>query len=701
MGDAILEVLSVSVLGEHLTLAPRPDSKDKEVTLRPIVESGTMRIEQGRVYTLEGANQSGKSTLIGAILGAYAVNRPPSKTRRSWLPLGRASALRVEISLKIDGKLVQKQSIPRSLRTGIVGIFQDDTLIPTMTIEEQFLLRHAARGISALNLHLRQMSRSQLDNTPLPERVSRGNFIDRIFPLPTGERDEDDVRAEATQLLRAFSTTDTDFTDILDRKPHELSGGAVAVARIVQALLTKNLRVLFLDEVFRGVQKEVWPRIVRALRRNAMDRKIAIVAVTHVVDEIVEWRPHSRFAIEEQQLRKKDAHPYFLVAKGINIEPRLFPIFEIEEQMFGASDKAWPWTPYFVGPAVLFFDENVASHPLLEALRGDFRARGMNVIEIPVTAKEADKNFQRLQAVINEIFTRLDVPVRSVFIVGGGIVLNFAGFVASILNRGQLECVLLPTTLTAIADVIVGSKTGLNYFGRPKPNQSVYMRKHAVGTYFNPSCAVISASSLHGLSGESLRLGLAEIVKHGVAQDSELLDQALRELAASNPDPARCYGLAKTVCELKAEILAIDPDEEGIGRVLQVGHLHAHALERAMDFEIQHTQSVYWGILMDILLSNTKDEKGSPAFDAIVKRLASSGVLPADRLLALPVDKLLESYQLDTKSFHYDGGGFSVLRIPVLGHYKYPFATEPDLAMIPLSSIRSAIEEIRRHVSVP
>lgn len=506
-GPAIIDVLSVNTSrstrrsGRLFGAA----TTDKQT----LIENGAFRVEAGKVITLEGGNQSGKSTLIGAMLGVFAddSNITDYQNVRWYHPKLRSDArLSVDLMMKIDGKNISRHSIRNSIELGLVGVFQDDDLIPTMTIEEQILLRHAASGLNSIVLYANARASNVGAQLPVEENPL-ASWLNRIFPLPAAARREKEVLRDAQEILKSFSTPTTDYTQLLSARPSELSGGAKAVARLAQALLTPNLRVLFLDEVFRGVERGVWPGIVGQLRKKVEEDGISIVAVTHVLDEVVEWRPNIRYEIQNKVLSRLDEVEYEFVAKGVDFSRRSYPVFDIScEPLEGAK----PWLQYIQGDTLLVVDEAVQDLDLVNIITSDVRSVPYECRTLLLKGEETQKNLRELPTLLEGALAGMERPYRTVLLVGGGVTLNFAGFLASILNRGQVELVIVPTTLTAIADVSIGSKTAAN-FSIPgnQLGQLPAAVKHAVGTYYNPSAVVLDAKVVESLPEREMRLGLA------------------------------------------------------------------------------------------------------------------------------------------------------------------------------------------------
>ena len=160
--------------------------------------------------------------------------------------------------------------------------------------------------------------------------------------------------------------------------------------------------------------------------------------------------------------------------------------------------------------------------------------------------------------------------------VGGGSVLDVAGFAAAAYLRG-VRWVAVPTTLLAMVDAAHGGKTGVDHPAA----------KNLVGAFHAPSHVLCDPEYLGTLPEREVRGGLAEVVKHGVIGAPGLLARAGRD------DPG---GFVEEAARVKLDIVARDPCEKGERRLLNLGHTLGHALERASGYALHHGEAVAVGL---------------------------------------------------------------------------------------------------------
>ena len=185
---------------------------------------------------------------------------------------------------------------------------------------------------------------------------------------------------------------------------------------------------------------------------------------------------------------------------------------------------------------------------------------------------------------------------RSSFIlgIGGGIVCDVAGFVASTYMRG-LRFGFVSTTLLSQVDASVGGKNGVNFGGY----------KNIVGIFNQPEFVVCDQQVLQTLPPEEFHSGFAEIVKHGAIADDQLfsyLEQNWSRALAHDPEV-----IEKVVHEsviIKSTIVNKDATEQGERRKLNFGHTLGHAIEKVL--QVPHGEAVSVGMVLASKLSEKR-----------------------------------------------------------------------------------------------
>ena len=246
-------------------------------------------------------------------------------------------------------------------------------------------------------------------------------------------------------------------------------------------------------------------------------------------------------------------------------------------------------------PIAIISDENVSTlyaEPLIKKL-----SNKADLFTFP--PGEKSKSYQTAfdihQKLLKANFGRDSVIIA----IGGGVVCDLAAFVASTYARG-VKLILIPTSLLAMVDAAIGGKTAVNL-----PNCKNY-----VGTFYQPESIIIDPELLLTQPDDSYRLGLVEMVKHGLIYDSNHFDwivENIEKLLSKD-----LFTLTKGIrdsCKIKLEIVQKDPHEQGIRSLLNFGHTIGHAIEAESDFEISHGKAVAFGILVEAHLSNLAESE--------------------------------------------------------------------------------------------
>lgn len=218
---------------------------------------------------------------------------------------------------------------------------------------------------------------------------------------------------------------------------------------------------------------------------------------------------------------------------------------------------------------------------------------------------------------------------------GGGVVGDLTGFLASIFMRG-VPFIQVPTTLLAMVDASIGGKTAINL---PEG-------KNLLGTFHQPRLVAIDPQFLRSLPASQRRNGLAEVIKHGFIQDPDLLSR-LEKGTRIFRDEAELTEIIHRAAAIKAKVVAADEREGGLRRILNFGHTLGHALEQASRFRLPHGEAVAWGMLAALRLS-VKITDLPPAAAARGRQLIRQTGL-ARRPLDLDPQIIMEALPLDKK----------------------------------------------------
>ena len=188
-----------------------------------------------------------------------------------------------------------------------------------------------------------------------------------------------------------------------------------------------------------------------------------------------------------------------------------------------------------------------------------------------------------------EKMVRLGADRKAVVVaLGGGVVGDVAGFLASIYMRG-VELVQVPTTLLAQVDASIGGKTGVD----------LPQGKNLVGAFFHPRAVYIDPRVLATLPEREYRSGLYESLKYGIIRNREIFQfmEQNRGRILKRDAEALEWLIAECVA-VKAAVVAADERESDLRRILNFGHTVGHALEAETGYRrFRHGEAVAWGMV--------------------------------------------------------------------------------------------------------
>lgn len=238
--------------------------------------------------------------------------------------------------------------------------------------------------------------------------------------------------------------------------------------------------------------------------------------------------------------------------------------------------------------AMLIADERI-EEPHAKTAAKSLSDAGLTVDLVLVESGEESKSIEMAEQLWTVMLERGADRKSVVVALGGGVMGDLAGFVASTFARG-VDFFQVPTTLLAAVDSSVGGKVGVNLPGA----------KNMVGAFWQPRGVLIDTETLNTLPEREYISGLAEVVKYGVILDAEFFEYL--GVHADNillRDPTVLLEVIRRSCRLKADVVEKDEREtSGLRVVLNYGHTFAHALEAIAGYgEYLHGEAVSIGMV--------------------------------------------------------------------------------------------------------
>lgn len=249
------------------------------------------------------------------------------------------------------------------------------------------------------------------------------------------------------------------------------------------------------------------------------------------------------------------------------------------------------------------------------------------ILEIP-TGEEA-KNMRIVEDIVREL-TRREIDKNAILIaLGGGVVGDITGFVASIYKRG-IRYIQAPTTLLAQVDSSIGGKTGVN----------IPEGKNLIGTTYQPVAVLIDVQTLVHLPDVQIRNGLAEVIKYAVIKDEKFfryLEQHIEERTGEFYTK-----IIQRSVKIKVSVVRKDEEEIGLRKILNYGHTIAHAIEILSEHTIPHGEAVAYGMMYEAEIAHALgffDKTALERHNGLIKKLGFHLKMKVDAVAAIELMK--------------------------------------------------------------
>ena len=212
---------------------------------------------------------------------------------------------------------------------------------------------------------------------------------------------------------------------------------------------------------------------------------------------------------------------------------------------------------------------------------------------ILIEALEDNKDYFALGEIVQQLTTIQAKKNLTLVAIGGGIIQDITGFIASVLYRG-IRWIFIPTTLLAQADSCIGAKTSINF----KNN------KNLLGTFWAPNEIWLSTQFIDTLESNDFYSGIGEIIKLFLIDGENSLKTLSNYATATEADLRKdIEGYLKQALLIKKGFIEIDEFDKGVRNILNFGHCIGHAIESATNYAISHGQAVTLGMIWANIVS--------------------------------------------------------------------------------------------------
>lgn len=273
-----------------------------------------------------------------------------------------------------------------------------------------------------------------------------------------------------------------------------------------------------------------------------------------------------------------------------------------------------------------------------KTIRDAMNDAGLNAFLLEIPAGESSKTISTATDLAGRLLEAGADRGTMLIALGGGVVGDLTGFVASVYMR-SVSYIQIPTTLVGQVDSAVGGKTAVD----------LPQGKNLLGTFYQPRAVFVDLNFLDTLPDKEFQNGLAEIIKYGIIEDEKLFRLLEEEMeAVTSRDAALLLKIIETCCRIKKSIVEIDEREQGLRRILNFGHTLGHAFEAASDYKWSHGEGVALGMVGAARLSVKM--KYLPESELIrVEQVIAKAGLPVRLQISLDQQAVIDRLKVDKK----------------------------------------------------
>lgn len=294
-------------------------------------------------------------------------------------------------------------------------------------------------------------------------------------------------------------------------------------------------------------------------------------------------------------------------------------------------------------------DAVLITNPKINSLFGKsvryyLKGSGLRVSPVLVPDSERAKSVKEAVRLLGAI-SKIDGKGKRLCVIalGGGVVGDLAGFVASIYKRG-IPYIQIPTTLLAQVDSSIGGKVAID----------LTTGKNLTGSFYQPKIVYIDISFIKGLSRRDFISGMAEIIKYGIIKDKVLFNYLRDNRSAILRRETKALKEIITRCaKIKADIVSKDERErKSIRTILNFGHTAGHAIETAFGYSgfYSHGEAIGLGMIVAARISNRMGHLSVADLLKIEEMIGSFG-LPT-KIKRVDTRKIMRSLAYDKKFIH-------------------------------------------------
>jgi len=259
-----------------------------------------------------------------------------------------------------------------------------------------------------------------------------------------------------------------------------------------------------------------------------------------------------------------------------------------------------------------------------------FKEKKLNIKLLSFPSGEENKTSRTKDFLENEMLKSNFTKDTLILALGGGIVIDMAGFIAATYMR-SVPYVIIPTTLLAMVDASIGGKTAVN----------TKYGKNLIGTIYHPKAVFIYFEVLKYLNEDEKKNGYVEMLKHSLILDKNSFEDLLSTKGVTEKQIINSLKIKKRVIEK-------DENEKSFRKILNFGHTISHAIEASLDYKISHGRALIFGILIESYLSYKMKFLSYEEYEKIVRFLNFKKLL--NNCPKISKDKIIYFIKRDKKN---------------------------------------------------
>ncbi len=363
--------------------------------------------------------------------------------------------------------------------------------------------------------------------------------------------------------------------------------------------------------------------------------------------------PNPSEQIVELLQQRKKGYQRFLKMTTDEVQPQditenLLDFLDKSQKHFAVEIPSYPHE-FIVGNGILPFTRQLAGTDgmlvvITDSVVGELYARSCGSVDHVITAPEGGqkKTLETVQAIYHQLVEFGFDRSGTIVALGGSVIGDIAGFVAATFMRG-VNLVQCPTSLLAMADTSIGGKNSLD----------LPQGKNLIGSFKQPSLIIADVATLMTLPREELISGMAEVIKHGLLADTDLLERIERgdwplKTDSLHSASSELQSLVAQAIQVKISYVQKDPFDEGIRKHLNMGHTFAHAIEKISSNKVRHGEAVAMGLAAAAELSERLgycDKNLKVRIDLVLHKVGLPNRIPK----TLPPQSILDAMSQDKK----------------------------------------------------